>query len=529
MQACRAVSVLLMLGCTGKTDTGTPGTSPPDTSTETGTAPSTPPMDLQCTEQADNVLRFDCTAVTTATARARYRHDTTKVEHVGPWVEGGPWTLWGLEAGATYHVQLEALVDGVVQDTDAATTLQVGQALGPSRPAPFDQLTIRAATRPGGSPPVSYVAAPVQCGPDQAVVVVNSAGDLVWYQHVPSGTVTGMGVTEEGLLQLGLDARTVTTWTMDGQIAHEVDYGAEACDSGVGPCPHHDVMQSADGYWALEAVLDADNGASGLSGCEDKTEYAVDHLVRYDDDGLRQQTIAFDLDLGYEPDVDLGPNHDPDKPDPACESSYYGGVLGDPDPPISYTHTNALWIDDSGLYASLKQWDQLLAIDPDDSSLVWRLHASDPDYSDFATPIGVAPSIVDNAEARFANQHHVTRLDQGWLQILDNLGGSGSRVLRISLDEAGSTALIEEAYAVVDDDDGTWQAPSLLSCPNRGSAYAMETGVLTACPDVATVVFLDQPDGTVTAGPAWSVAFHCGENTAVGLYRAPPLATLWPE
>jgi hypothetical protein len=105
-------------------------------------------------------------------------------------------------------------------------------------------------------------------------------------------------------------------------------------------------------------------------------------------------------------------------------------------PSEDWTHSNSLWVmDDGNILISMRQLNQLIAIDPDSGQLVWRLGGPG---SDFAFP---------DASDEFHFQHSAKQLPNGNILLFDNGnlrpeedGGEYSRALELELDMVNMTA-----------------------------------------------------------------------------------------
>jgi hypothetical protein len=124
-------------------------------------------------------------------------------------------------------------------------------------------------------------------------------------------------------------------------------------------------------------------------------------------------------------------------------------------------------------------------------------------------------------------------MPDGRLQAFNNQADIGiprTRVIRVRLDEVAMTATLEEAFTMVDDDDGTYVAPTALGCNQLGSAFTVGDGshVVASCGSNGVIAELDQADGTTDQGPVWFMELTCEADTLrpPNLYRAVPLETL---
>jgi hypothetical protein len=345
---------------------------------------------------------------------------------------------------------------------------------------------------------------------ESVLLAVDRRGRVVWTAD-PGGPVRGLAVTGPESLSAIVDNDRVLTWSLAGAPVVELPF--PGCNGGEGPCPHHALGADDAGLWYASGTADAASYAPwGLAGCEEKAEYVVDGLIWVDGPEL-----PF-AELGYTPDALPPPDLDPAQPQPGCTAAYWDGVLGSPEPPIDYTHANALDLVDGQALVSLKSFDQVFLLDVAARELVWRLHGSRAELSDFPVPLTVAPSVVEHADPTFAGQHDTRLLPDGRVQIYDN-GGAGdvSRILRV--DASGAEAVIDEVYTFVDDDDGTWADPAPLYCSSKGGATTPDNGHPVVACRTGQVMELDRADGTIADGPRWFLNLSCGEVEARGLFR----------
>jgi hypothetical protein len=484
-----------------------------------------------CAPEAGNVLRYGCEATTDVPARTRVRlvELGSADSRTTAWSASGTThdqRLWNLKASTTYRVLAEArdpATGALVRS--APTTFTTGALSFP----PFTDLTLRAAARPGDAATFGYVLFPLSCNSDEVLVVVDTAGEVVWYQELPDGGEGVHALAVDGTSVLvQVDLRANYEIGFDGAVLRAVDHGAAGeCSRGFGPCPHHELRVDEGATWSGVASMDPGTyGALGLSGCSGKRRYAVDALRRYDPTWTTWTDYPL-ADFGFAPDFPVGPDFDPSVPDPGCENPFWTDVLGNV-PPIDPHHLNAFDVlPGNRALISLPEWSSLAMLDLSSSSVLWTLHGSDPAYSSFAVPLDVDPSIVEHGTPDFSGQHHAS-WDAGGVVMLDNVGEGGvTRALRVRPDPAAGVATIEQVHTLVTDDAGTWASPATQLCRNRGSVSVLDSGhVLTTCPSAQTISELDQPDGTTANGPRWFLEATCAAGPAGGFYRVVPLDSL---
>ncbi len=497
-----------------------------------------------CVEQAGNVLRYTCTAETSSDqARVVFwpaGSADTRATAWSPVAEQHSFTLWGLRPATTYEYRIETLgPPSAASVTRSFTTDALDSEFG----APFADLGVRTSTRPGGPTPYTqYVLVNAGCASDrQYMIILDNEGQVVWYQAATRpGDISAVSFTPQHTLLAVVEDVAIEEWSLDGTLLRAREYNVDgACDRGQGPCPHHDALRVGDDTWTITGEV-AEYPAVGLSGCATKTGYVVDGFQRLDADFEPTELIRLDTDLGLGPDVTMGPRFDPAVPTPRCEGSTWGGVLGWYDAgsgqtvaPIDYAHANALEVSGNYLYVSLWQFYTVIKVDLTTRRLVWQLHGTSDAFSDFAVPMAVSPSVVASATSTMNGTHHVSIMPDGRLQAFNNQADIGiprTRVIRVRLDEVAMTATLEEAFTMVDDDDGTYVAPTALGCNQLGSAFTVGDGshVVASCGSNGVIAELDQADGTTDQGPVWFMALTCEADTLrpPNLYRAVPLETL---
>lgn len=497
--------------------------------------------ELSCVEQEGNLLRYTCTAETPeASARITFWEQGSPEVRRTAWSDPGSvhsFTLWGLAPASTYEYRVE-LLDSYIIPGPVVRSFTT-DALGAESLPPFADLGVRVSTRSGMDPWTEYVLLNLECrSSSQYLVILNQEGEIVWYQAPAAiGSVTGLHFTADQTIVAIYNDAQIQEWSLDGQLLRSRVYN---CAGGSGPCPHHDVFTEGSEVWTLTGQV-AEYPAVGLSGCEEKTGYVVDGIDRLDADLETVESFRMDIDFGYLPHEDMGPRFDPATPVPRCEASTWAGTLQWEDPasggisePIDYLHANALMWSGGALYLSSYAFHQIIKLDPTTRSVLWRLHGMEPDYSDFATPIAVAAGVVDSDETALNGMHHLSMLPDGRIQAYNNQRDAPmpSRVVRLAIDEKAAQVTLTEVFALVDDDGGSYVDPQPLSCDQVGSAYTLGDGsrVLANCGSAGTVSELDQPDGSMAAGPVWHMELSCAGSPLIApsIYRALPIDSLDP-
>ena len=246
-------------------------------------------------------------------------------------------------------------------------------------------------------------------------------------------------------------------------------------------------------------------------------------------------------DHGYDPRAYGGPNAMGLAERPGvCHADTWSHTFDQTRGTIDWTHTNSIAASSYGrgevIDISLKEWSQIIRINPTTGSLLWRLsaRASDSDWS----PIDLATGIV--GAASFSDQHDVHAIGAGLLLMFDNQGDPlGSRVLQMFLDSSTGGATIEKSWAMVDGDGDP------LRCGMEGTAELVpdsaDAHAFGVCKDRYTIAELDDPtgntgtppplvvslpDGSVREGPFCASGGPTDRNFIRGWHRAFPLATV---
>jgi hypothetical protein len=486
-----------------------------------------------CTQQADNLLRYDCSVTTDSSAQVhielcegrRCTFDRTSEVSEGT---SHTITLWNLAPDTRYEWQVRAADGGAftragphsfttasladldgdgVDDPDlAAITLGVSS----SGSHETEQLLFNFACQAGGSDP----------GFDY-LIVADDQGRIVWYQDpadaigVDSTIITGLAYEPERSVVWGiLDSEYIVAYALDGTLDRVMCRcdGRGRCPSGVTPdvcfsdLVHHDLLVRDGELWAVTAqprwyadVEDCNrNGAT-----TDAVTYIMDGINVWDQAG--NLIVDWDLSSVYTPS--------------GCEvGGYWDKTL-----PYSqdFAHANSLWVgDDERWILSLRHLDAIIAVEGDPASadygsLAWVLSGDSTDTSDDWTLLSSAGLRSD-----FSEQHHAYWTPDGTLLIYDNhvVRGFTSRVIELDLDDASATADIIAEY-----DLG-------VSCWGQGSGYLTAGGAMvTTCSDDWWTGPVD-PWFAEYAGPSstavWRMDVGCARGSGFrgkALYRGIPI------
>ncbi len=441
-----------MLGCRSEKDpgtsedsSGTPAGGLVATGSTSGTAPS-----LVCVEQADNALRYDCSASVEVAAALSVS-----------WTERGAAETRTLELEpATEHrfaiYALHELSEYVVTATTASGSAEVAVATGA---LPVDLQRAPVIT---GSASFDQLMFEHPCSSTTNIVVMDTAGRVIWYQpfaeNVKSNTLTDdhtlltLSFTE--IVEHDLAGRELLRFT-DG-----VDF--------VGPV-HHDVFRTADGLtYALFAELANFHG----------TDYVIDGFYVFDAGGLVSTWRGSDHILPVSEDVG---------------GNYWGARWPGA---VDYTHANSIHVEADGTtWMSLRWMQSVLRVEGDpadpgfgtvEKTLSGNVGAPGPgDYTIVAAP---------GVEASFESQHDATSEPGGVLTLFDNRSAGTSRGLALQLDDPAGTATVIHEWSVGQ------------RCGARGSTKRLANGhVLVTCATERLVMEFDETDPL----PLWTMQLSC--------------------
>jgi hypothetical protein len=309
----------------------------------------------------------------------------------------------------------------------------------------------------------------VDCGAP-SVVVLDGAGEVVWYQEVADGLpdgvhhVVGLTWTPERTALVVVDGVVVREFALDGALVRELGpgVGPEATDRIV----HHDVFRRDGWTWVLRARLETLGGVDWL----------VDGVLAYD----AEDRLQYDWDLAS-------------LATPSGEGAFGGVYWSDRYPDaLDWAHTNGIYVaEDHDFLVSMHAFSTVMRVegDPGDPAYgtpVWVLAsgAGGPWASDFAVvdPDGLTDDLV------FGHQHHPSLLPDGTLLLFDNGEdlADEARVLQLALDPSAGEAVVR----------GSW--PLGQVCPIEGGAYeTSDGGVLGTCGLRSTATLLDRASGEV--------------------------------
>ncbi len=465
----------MLAGC------GTGGEDPTRTQSPVGTptgpttgAPPTNEPDVTCALQADNALRFDCTVTTQTpgpielewaptdggTTRSLTRAEAT-TEHAV--------TVWGMKPETEYILTVSA-ADGVSEVALTSGSLP-------------DPLAGPIATTTG-TLSIGQVLVELPCGGLPTLAMLDTDGEIVWYQQYPQPDWTGAGIayqgfqyTPRGTILLSLAMNEIWEHTLAGEEVRHLVAGTDWPGDPV----HHDVHMAPNGrvYTLFGYVATPMNA-----------EYIFDGFFVFDDSGL----------IGEWRMTDHFPITDGWGTGPAVFWQHIWPDVSD------YAHANSIAaLDDGTVLISLKGQETVFEVDGDPDSptfgeLRWALAgnpASHPYDGDFTiTSTGGVTAGLD-----FYANHHASFFGTNRIGLFDNRSGVGtSRGLVFDLDVTAGTADIVEVYETG------------MNCPAQGALYPVSNGNrLLTCAAEQTV--MEFAPGAAT--PHWTMDITCGGNSVM--------------
>jgi hypothetical protein len=437
------------------------------------------------------------------------------------------WTLYNFVPGESYYYRVQVGAPAGVKRTRCAM-LRTTAVPTPTLPTDLSYLNLQY-DKSGATSDTDYVLLETDdCGGTSMsaatatyyLVAVDPREEaIVWYMDISAitGGDNGTGFRYQAAasamddrILMTVDKRWLYEFRFDGTLIASHDFASSGeCDGDVGsqgPCIHHDAWKSDT--TGRTYVLATQQSTTDSSGTLWEDNCGTDSVFL--DDGFQVLDSAWSVTssrylmttYGYDPVVDPGPNAATTSMRPSsCDSATWNAYLDPTYGNIDWTHANSLAAVRSGtmelLDISLKEWDQILRVNSNTGTLVWKLSADAAD-SDWGT-LGIAAGVT--GEAAFADQHDVHATATNTIMLFDNQGDpNGARVLEIGLVPASSSATINKSWAVVD------AAGDPLDCALEGSGNTIpgSTSVLAMCNDARAFVELtDATGGTGTAPPLY--------------------------
>ena len=435
-----------------ETDTTSPTTTA--TTSTNWTIPSTSTsaegVEASCELQADNNLRFDCTVTLSeegALELIAFDEEgwtrTFESESSGDHAV----TMWGFLKQTKYGWRAE--VNGEIVASGSVTTKNTPSEL---RAIEFNA--------EGEDSSADGFLIPTGCPTDNFLVVVNPAGDVLWYEPL-DGTIEVVQWTDDGTFLMLAERAQIWELTPGGEEVFRVSRGSDF-DLPI----HHDAFKRNGYVYALNG--DAFENDAG-------EEFVLDGFYVFDASGALVGEWSLSDHLG---DIEL-----------SGEGAGMGGFWGHVFPgAIDFSHANGIYVDEEGdIYISFRWFDGVFRVeaDPEESDfgeVRWRLLGS----SDLGIAGDFSMTTAVGGEANLDGQHHPALTEDGSLTVYDNRHSpEATRTVRMELDESAGVATIVETH----------ELPK--TCDVQGGYYVLpDGGALATCPmDMEFYTFAsDEPE-----------------------------------
>jgi hypothetical protein len=510
-----------------------------------GTAFAVNITSASCTQQADNVLRYDCSVATDvgATVWVDYCNGSgctpSRSTPTSQKLFGGThtFTLYGLKPSNV--IEWEAYADAVVDDTQAGS-FTTDSLADPDQDSDNDpDLANLNFTMTGAAEDVEYVLINAACSTSAQkydyLLIVDADGDIVWYQD-PRPDANTQRADRFDITGLSF-GRPVQRPLAVVEHEYAVEYSLEgdrtwkACRKVGAACPdastadsylnsgeyfHHDAIRTSDGLrFALTAELQATTNTPGCGVGPPATWNAiVDGLAGFN--AANTRVVNWEItDLSGDYPLGIPSTILPSE----CDSGYWDGYLDGYD----FAHLNSIWVDDKEWTFSALSFQHVFQVNGD---------PMDGDYLDLNWILDGTPGaslggwFTPSADAsvttfEFGGQHTAyfepTTNDLVFYDNNTDAVGSRSRGVVVSLDDTMFTARFEKEYPV----------GATNICKTQGSGILVEgsDNMLLSCANYAGgteatyYMEVDEEESQV-----WKVAVSCdGGSLGTGLYRAIPI------
>lgn len=473
------------------------------------------------------------------------------------------WRLWNFQPDTTYYYKVRVGRPGGTTRTRCGT-LTTTAAPTPTVPDDLAALKLEYA-KSGATIYTKYVLMETDdCGgsdtspmgsKDYLVAIDPVNETIVWYLDIEAVSgireATGSGWryqpgtgTTTGRILMTIDHRYLFEWGFDGSQKNYRDFapGGE-CDGAAdsfGPCIHHDAFRSdaTNRTFVLLSQLSEQDGigTDWEADCGSDANFIDDGYGVLSSAGVLSAPRTLMSTYGFDPVTYGGPNaatltarRDP------CSADTFGRTFDPSFGLIDWTHANALSASRFGttevLDLSLKEWDAVIRINAMSGARIWTLAANAAD-SDFT----LAKDSAVAGRTDFAGQHDAHAVADDVLMMFDNAGfPTGSRVLRLTLDETAGTATIDRSWMML---DGSGAA---MVCPLEGSGEyvpgSSDQNVLANCNDENTIAELSESTGRTGTAPPLVISFpsdtdFCSaggpsnSNSLRGWHRSFPISNL---
>ena len=385
--------------------------------------------------------------------------------------------LVGLKANATYKYQIELIGE---KGTDASDEMEFKTSILPED-LPIIDWKLKSDNAFEG-----YFLTQKRFV-NGSIYLVDSDGDIVWYQNVPKQPKLA-NWTQNGTI-LTLSGDPILKNSAGDKILEYDLYGNQLLELDLTKIStpieaHHDVIYNSENRLVMlvyeERVFD-------LSGVGGQKEQAVlgDAIVVLDKDGTELwKWSVFDYADPAQDDEILSKKKG--------KFSLLKRTFDD------WSHANAISIDRDGNYlVSFKNWDQVWKIDAQNGEVIWKL--------------GRNGNIDMPSESYFSDQHSIHLNENGDYMLFDNGKAKRlSRVLSFAIDETKGEANVKLKIDL----------PRDFFADRMGSAYLMPNGNILVCAPKAYSVIVIDKEGKLLS------------NAYVGLpdpYRAEYVPTLYPN
>lgn len=435
-QAVAACALLAAPACKRQPEDALPDPPIPEDTADTGieTEPTTATattdgMTASCTEQADNLLRWDCL-----------------IEHDTP----GDLTLTWQDTTTGRALSTTAPADGTLLHTLTIWGIRPESSIDFQLSGPDGQLSGQLVTRAlpasvtgplatTGSSTADALMMPLTCADDPTIGIVDPDGTPIWYQTLSGapeigGNVGGFHLTQWGTVIVVAD-RKLHEFELDGTLVRRLEQGVDFDDP-----LHHDIY-GINGY--IYALVADEHTFDGL-------DYILDGFVVFGQTGLVAEWTLSDHHTPTEFSLNPG--------------GFWNGIFPTAN---DYSHANSITVAEDGTgWISFRHLDAAIQLDADPNSarfgeIDWSIVGtlSSPFPADYTVTSDV------DGPADFINQHHISADPQGRFTLFDNRGpGDLSRGLVLDLEPSTQTAHIVEVYDLGE------------SCGAQGSVYTLTNG-----------------------------------------------------
>lgn len=296
----------------------------------------------------------------------------------------------GLRAGRAYQLEVS-----VVREREAQAVDTLGFETGPL-PAWIPAAATQGADTTAGLLAVSY---------PQGAVILDNAGEVVWYRENPSGVLNSFQAQPDGRYTSFRLGDSLSDFRVLDLLGREV--GTLGCVAR--PTRFHDLRIGANGdYWVMcdDTVTMDLTAVGGRDGA--RVAWTVLQHVSRSGDLLFEWQSQDHVELTDVPAGELGGDR------------------------VNATHGNGIEFDTDGhLLLSFRSLNQVLKVDRTTGEVLWRLGGVRNEFT-----------FVSDSLNGFQQQHGVRRAGPGFLQMLDNRQVAPSRFVRYLVNPVTKTATL---------------------------------------------------------------------------------------